>query len=43
MTNNEIIIKEKHHGLLYRDGVMVNVLCAGRYKIPRAIQLPFFR
>ncbi len=43
MTNNEIIIKETHRGLLYRDGVMVNVLGAGRYKIPRAIRLPFFR
>ncbi len=43
MANNEIIIKETHRGLLYRDGVMVNVLGAGRYKIPRAIRLPFFR
>jgi regulator of protease activity HflC (stomatin/prohibitin superfamily) len=30
----EIIIKDTHRGLLYRDGVMTRVLDAGRYKIP---------
>src|ERR671927_1881044 len=40
MTHNEIIIKDTHRGLLYRDGVMVRVLAAGRYTIPWAINLP---
>lgn len=30
----EIIIKTTHRGLLYRDGVMIQVLDAGRYTIP---------
>ena len=43
MTRNEIIIKDTHRGLLYRDGVMVRVLAAGRYTIPWAINLPLLR
>src|ERR687885_1957596 len=43
MTRNEIIIKDTHRGLLYRDGVMVRVLAAGRYAIPWAINLPLLR
>jgi regulator of protease activity HflC (stomatin/prohibitin superfamily) len=43
MTHNEIIIKDTHRGLLYRDGVMVRVLAAGRYTIPWAINLPLLR
>ena len=43
MTHNEIIIKDTHRGLLYRDGVMVRVLAAGRYTIPWAINLLLLR
>ena len=43
MTRNEIIIKDTHRGLMYRDGVMVRVLAAGRYTIPWAINLPLLR
>ncbi|MBD2088690.1 slipin family protein [Microcoleus sp. FACHB-1515] len=32
----EIIIKDTHRGLYYRDGVMVRILSAGRYEIPEA-------
>ena len=42
MTHNEII-KDTHRRLLYRDGVMVRVLAAGRYTIPWAINLPLLR
>jgi regulator of protease activity HflC (stomatin/prohibitin superfamily) len=34
--NKEIIIKETHRGLWYEDGVLVRVLEAGRFEIPRA-------
>ena len=43
MTRNEIIIKDTHRGLMYRDGVMVRVLAAGRYTIPWPINLPLLR
>jgi regulator of protease activity HflC (stomatin/prohibitin superfamily) len=33
--NRFIIIKETHRGLWYEDGVLVRVLGAGRYKLPR--------
>jgi regulator of protease activity HflC (stomatin/prohibitin superfamily) len=31
----EVIIKDTHRGLRYRDGVLAEVLAAGRYRIPR--------
>jgi regulator of protease activity HflC (stomatin/prohibitin superfamily) len=34
MTSKEIIIKDTHRGLYYEDGVLVQVLGAGRYEIP---------
>jgi regulator of protease activity HflC (stomatin/prohibitin superfamily) len=43
MAEREIIIKDTHRGLLYRDGILTRVLGAGRYKIPRHIDLGFFR
>ncbi len=43
MARGEAIIKETHRGLLYRYGVVVRVLEAGRYKLPRRIVLPFYR
>ena len=39
----EIIIKDTHRGLWYQDGVLVKVLEAGRYVIPRPINLGFWR
>lgn len=39
----EIIIKDTHRGLWYQDGVLLRVLEAGRYRIPRAINLGFYR
>lgn len=38
--NREIFIKETHRGLRYEDGVLTEVLEAGRYKIPP--QFTFF-
>jgi regulator of protease activity HflC (stomatin/prohibitin superfamily) len=38
--NREIFIKETHRGLWYEDGVLTQVLEAGRYKIPS--QFTFF-
>lgn len=32
---NELIIKDTHRGLWYEDGVLVKVLEAGRYQLPR--------
>ncbi|MCG8362466.1 MAG: hypothetical protein MJA27_03915 [Pseudanabaenales cyanobacterium] len=34
MIRREVIIKDAHRGLSYRDGVLVKVLGAGRYVIP---------
>jgi regulator of protease activity HflC (stomatin/prohibitin superfamily) len=39
----EIIIKDTHRGLRYRDGVMTEVLEAGRHKVPRRINIGFYR
>ncbi len=39
----EIIIKDTHRGLLYRDGVLTRVLTAGRYVLPPAINLGIWR
>src|SRR5215472_7330823 len=39
----EIIIKDTHRGLRYEDGVLTDVLGAGRYTIPRQIDLGFYR
>lgn len=43
MTQHEIIIKNTHRGLRYEDGVLTAVLEAGRYVIPRPIDLGFYR
>lgn len=34
MITQEIIIKDTHRGLYYEDGVLVQILGAGRYKFP---------
>jgi regulator of protease activity HflC (stomatin/prohibitin superfamily) len=34
--NNEVIIKDTHRGLYYEDGVLKQVLGAGRYQVPPA-------
>jgi len=34
-NQNDVIIKDTHRGLWYEDGVLVRVLEAGRYKLPR--------
>ena len=43
MKKRSVIIKDTHRGLLYRDGVLQEVLGAGRYRIPWAINLGFYR
>lgn len=43
MINREVIIKDTHRGLYYRDGVLVKILEAGRYEIPRANFLGLWR
>lgn len=42
-TSRDIIIKDTHRGLKYVDGVLVAVLEAGRYEMPRPPLLPFMR
>jgi regulator of protease activity HflC (stomatin/prohibitin superfamily) len=39
----EIIIKDTHRGLWYEDGRLVKILEAGRYAVPRHIDLGFYR
>lgn len=39
----EIIIKDTHRGLMYKDGAMIRILEAGRYRLPRRLNLPFLR
>jgi regulator of protease activity HflC (stomatin/prohibitin superfamily) len=39
----EIIIKDTHRGLRYEDGVLTEVLVAGRHTIPRQVDLGFYR
>jgi regulator of protease activity HflC (stomatin/prohibitin superfamily) len=43
MSKRELIIKDTHRGLWYEDGVLKRVLEAGRYVIPRRVDLGFFR
>src|SRR5690349_8565537 len=43
MNKHEIIIKDTHRGLWYEDGKLVRVLEAGRYVVPRYINLGFYR
>lgn len=35
MPKNDIIIKDTHRGLWYEDGVLVKIMEAGRYSLPR--------
>lgn len=35
MATKDIIIKDTHRGLWYEDGVLLKILEAGRYKLPR--------
>ncbi len=39
MFQREILIKDTHRGLYYKDGVLVKILSAGRYVIPWHINL----
>ena len=39
----EIIIKDTHRGLRYEDGVLTEVLGAGRHTIPRQVDLGLYR
>ena len=39
----EVIIKDTHRGLWYEDGVLVRILEAGRYVVPRYVNLGFYR
>jgi regulator of protease activity HflC (stomatin/prohibitin superfamily) len=43
MARREIIIKDTHRGLWYEDGVLKQVLGAGRHVIPRHIDLGIYR
>ena len=43
MWQREIIIKDTHRGLYYKDGILVKILSAGRYIIPFQINWGFFR
>src|SRR3954452_21669657 len=43
MARREIIIKDTHRGLYYEDGVLTQVLAAGRHALPRHVDLGFYR
>ncbi len=43
VMKREIIIKDTHRGLRYVDGVLTEILEAGRHTIPREIDLLFYR
>jgi len=43
MAEREIYIKDTHRGLRYEDGVLVEVLGAGRFEQPRAESFPKLR
>ena len=43
MSVREIIIKDTHRGLYYEDGVLTQVLGAGRHALPRHINFGFYR
>jgi len=43
MAKQGILIKDSHRGLRYEDGVSKDVLGAGRFVIPRHIDLGFYR
>ena len=43
MATREPIIKDTHRGLWYEDGVLTRVLEAGRYVIPRYLNLGVYR
>jgi regulator of protease activity HflC (stomatin/prohibitin superfamily) len=39
----EVIIKDTHRGLRYEDGVLTGILEAGRYVVPRYLDIGFYR
>ncbi|HZS03852.1 MAG TPA: slipin family protein [Blastocatellia bacterium] len=39
MTRREIYIRDSHRGLRYSDGVLTDILGAGRYVIPRSLNI----
>jgi regulator of protease activity HflC (stomatin/prohibitin superfamily) len=43
MAQREIIIKDTHRGLWYEDGKLLRILEAGRYLVPRPLNLGFVR
>jgi regulator of protease activity HflC (stomatin/prohibitin superfamily) len=42
-SQREMIIKDTHRGLWYEDGALKEILGAGRYIIPRPLNLGFYR
>lgn len=38
--NRDLIVKDTHRALWYENGVLVRVLEAGRYELPRAVSFP---
>jgi hypothetical protein len=43
MLRTEVIIKDTHRGLWYEDGVLKEIVGAGRYRLPAEWALPFVR
>jgi regulator of protease activity HflC (stomatin/prohibitin superfamily) len=43
MLEREIYIKDTHRGLWYEDGILVKILGAGRYEVPRSALYPKLR
>lgn len=43
MFEREIFIKETHRALWYEDGILVKILGAGRYELPKSARFPKLR
>ena len=42
-AKREVIVKDTHRGIWYEDGVLKRILEAGRYVIPRHINVGLYR
>lgn len=43
MNKREVLVRETHRGLLFRDGALVDVLGPGRYRLTTQRQVKYFR
>ena len=41
MNNREVLVRETHRGLLFRDGALVDMLGPGRYRLTTEVQVSY--